>query len=446
MDDQKHSLGAECEQDGHSYTPDESRSRTSSLGVYLTVRSVPDDRLIRKTRREKDDGKAKIVDLMPPNGCSAFEGKDALCDDVKSRSSSYNNDTSIVSSGISVSSYGGLSVNTLGKSFPKLSPIASISSANNSYRVQSCYATYHMLIPPLSASPNDGTSFITCNTASDQSHSHHLPFESMPSSTDAHGYATLRAINRHRVHSMGIQSAVMSDHSSSPSSSCSSSNSGIYNENDIFSNSRSLFSSLNLPAGDMTKASVEFDVPTPDPFVDDDGQIFIGIIIPMTLALLLEPPATAKQPYQHLSRRDSRDGTPVEPASPVYRTHMDVLPPSLSQDDGLELHTDKNCLLCYRGQGIDDEDVHRNHCQYPPHHEAGEESHGRVPSARTSLQPQTLKHIISASSITSTSSAEGGNPADQIVDHSLIRKEVLRFVTNLSGSVAAKAAEQGMLK
>lgn len=35
---------------------------------------------------------------------------------------------------------------------------------------------------------------------------------------------------------------------------------------------------------------------------------------------------------------------------------------------------------------------------------------------------------------------------DQAMSQILIRKEVLRFVTSLSGSVAAKAAEQGLLK
>lgn len=455
VDDRKQSLSAENEQDSNScYSPnqDESRSRTSSLGVYLTVRSVPDERLIRKSRRERDDAKTKIPDFLPPGSGGSFDCKaDAPpYDEVKSRSSSYNNDTSIISSGISVSSYGGLSVHTPGKG-PKLSPIASISSANNSYSIQSCYATYHMLMPSaLSSSPNDGSNFIACSTASD--HSHHQPFETMPSSTDAQGYATLRAINRHRVHSMGIQSsgapsAVLSDRSSSPSSSCSSSNSGIYHENDIFSNNRSLFSSLNLPAGTMTEMTAEMDAPASDPFVDDDAKVFIGIVIPVSLALLLEPPASTKRPYQALDTCQSGDVTPD--ASPDYRTHMDVIPPaSLCRSDGLELHTEKNCLLCYRVQVSDDDGIQYSH-QQDETGDADSESvvgRARLLSTKSVLQPQTLKHIISASSITSTSSAEGMAPADPAVDQLLIRREVLRFVTNLSGSVAAKAAEQGMLK
>jgi len=70
-----------------------------------------------------------------------------------------------------------------------------------------------------------------------------------------------------------------------------------------------------------------------------------------------------------------------------------------------------------------------------------------TPSSKT-LSPKALKTIIS-SSVTSVSSAEGvpvKEVSEPIADQVLIRKEVLRFVTNLSGSVAAKAAEQGMLK
>lgn len=63
------------------------------------------------------------------------------------------------------------------------------------------------------------------------------------------------------------------------------------------------------------------------------------------------------------------------------------------------------------------------------------------------LSPKTLKTIIS-SSVTSCSSAEGVSKevTEPVADQDLIRREVMRFVTNLSGSVAAKAAEQGMLK
>ena len=63
------------------------------------------------------------------------------------------------------------------------------------------------------------------------------------------------------------------------------------------------------------------------------------------------------------------------------------------------------------------------------------------------MSPKTLKTIIS-SSVTSCSSAEGAlkEVTEPVADQVLIRREVMRFVTNLSGSVAAKAAEQGMLK
>ena len=332
---------------------------------------------------------------------------------TKSRCSSYNNESSIVSSsGISTGSFGGHSPHTVVKGCTKLSPIASL---DTSFSINlSSHCESHMLLHP-SGQCNDCESM-----------------ETIPSSSDARGYATLRGsllpVNRKRIVSMGFHAEL------SPTSSTSSCDSHSYDQNDLFSDNRPLISSARLSVLEFESVPSEPKITAPDPEIDS----FVGVVVPANLHLFFESPAKHNTlEYEHLN---------AEPTTPAYRTHMDTLPPhAVVENDGLELHNSSNCLLCYRSTGRDlSKEVVLNP-RLGVSKEGCEQVIDQTNPTKKPLQP--LAEIISAESMTSTSSAEGSSTLNSsVVDHLLIRREVLRLVTNLSGSVAAKAAEQGMLK
>ena len=366
---------------------EDGRSRTSSMGVHLTVRSAPEV-------QEISEGDIKV------NGEAAMI--DQVANQSRSRTSTEYNES--ITSGIS--SYHGSMSGTNIQSTPnpvtkshmtvipvRLSPIPSVSSTTmNSQNnvIQEYFTPTSVVLPLLSPSRNLPThhSFsVTYNTMpactttatsmSSEVSELSQAFEStLPSSTDAHGYATLRAINRHRVHSFGMSPhdhslfSELSTDDVSPTSSPSQSPSHDLGR-DLHPASRAFSSSINLPLGKFTNKTLEIDhdLMETDQFVEHSmtPSSFMGIVVPASLSLLLNPPSSLKPLPSMLSvpistKSDiSLASTPstdtVEKNEKLEASPTDTektIPEELTEKgetqpaNPLELHTSSNCLLCYK--------------------------------------------------------------------------------------------------
>jgi rapamycin-insensitive companion of mTOR len=172
---------------------------------------------------------------------------------------------------------------------------------------------------------------------------------------------------------------------------------------------------------------------------DDAGNVFdeepnyTGLCLPDDLAKIFS--------FEN-EQVDADERRASNKLKPSFKTHLDKISnDSLAVNNGLELHNDLNCLQCVLIRSKTSDTVT----------EKGPSDALKVPHIGEVQRKVSLtKHIeldVPSSSLTSSSSAElgHGRSCDPLSSQILIRREVLRFITNLSGSVAARAAEQGLL-
>ena len=482
-----------------SMNPDDVRSRASSIGVHLTIRSAPDvigdgDNRFNGNREQQSEDvtdEDRMNQATDSRSRSSSNYNEQGSSGIGSRPESFSGTTNNQSNAISI-----IKQRTLGR----LSPIPSVdSSTMNSSGQHPCVTCEPHLSPTKSQALQHHSLTLhplqSCTATSMSSDISVLSqaFEpSLPSPADGHGYQTLRAINRHRVHSFGMSPhdrSLFSELSPHASPTSSTSHSPTHADGDIFGDPKTVFWSLNLPLGRFVDKTLEVDHQSldADVFVGEQPSTpssFMGIVVPASLPLLFNPPVQSRHVPKSSSssaRRSKHEDSlsssleitqsvsPADTEKTIPEEEVTEKGEDTASSNPLELHTSENCLFCYKVFPPDCPNL------YPP----GESclhyvffhyiltlnislvSTGDVnetckmqeievmasSSGSKMLPPKTLKTIIS-SSVTSCSSAEGmlREVIEPVADQLLIRREVMRFVTNLSGSVAAKAAEQGMLK
>ncbi|RWS04250.1 rapamycin-insensitive companion of mTOR-like isoform X1, partial [Dinothrombium tinctorium] len=335
----------------------------------------------------------------------------------KSRSGSFADSTSGVSSCDSTMTAG-----AFGQSyFQKLSPIASMSSISNNTSFSGLKSAIftHCTLPR----KNSGLLF-----GSPTEPDSPVSFDSIPSAIDASGYATLRAIQRKRIESLGM-------HYHSFSSDDPLQNGGV---SDLFnSDMESVTSSRKSLPEDTEQLQENF------PTESSESQKYMGLCLPLTLEFLFIAPSDGFS-------KKLDDESII--ANYEFKTHLEKLPPEvLMFNNGLELHNEFNCLSCCKVSrntpliSIWESEDTANNGQIPP----PDPSMKRSSSKRKLTLSTDVEHV--GSSFTSSSSVEGGGSAtlyeDSVTNHVLRRREILRCVTNLSASVAfcSKASEQGLL-
>ncbi|KAG7156669.1 rapamycin-insensitive companion of mTOR-like [Homarus americanus] len=124
---------------------------------------------------------------------------------------------------------------------------------------------------------------------------------------------------------------------------------------------------------------------------------------------------------------------------------VDKAPGLESEGTGLELHTPQTCLACF---SIAPPSTHSS-----PLHKC--ESNGQVTESLVVESPplQRVKAMseVSEASESSSVNSQGwddlgeGKSGPERVNQTLLRKEILRFITNLLSSIAARSSESGLL-
>ncbi|KAI1280892.1 Rapamycin-insensitive companion of mTOR [Halotydeus destructor] len=248
----------------------------------------------------------------------------------------------------------------------------------------------------------------------------HLPLspsDNIPTTTDAVGYATLRAIQRTRVKSMGFYHPNIVDDDSNDSDN----GSVTGEEHEHLSMSVSFNMSVSRTGFRKQRSESLEESET----ADNEDQCFVGICLPQCLTCIFDFPML--QCTINSNKNDSVDGG--------LKTHLHRLSDDdIVHNDGLDFHTTENCILCTANVSRD-EGLGSNLLTVG--------SEGGTVSRKLSVSQRIKELEVPSSSATSASSLEAATveASSQI----LVRREVLRFITNLSGSVAAKAAEQGLL-
>lgn len=228
------------------------------------------------------------------------------------------------------------------RSHSRLSPIASLSSITSSLGYtnsgpQNVYST----LPRIGQ--NTSIRSPTGNQAP-------VSFESIPTTMDSLGYATLRAIQRRRVQSLGFYHSTDTPNSD-----------GSSDEDEISTGSINLSASLNLPSRQNKLSSSEIVEESSSMSSALEEASFMGLCLPVNLALLFTVPVsswrmslrpgkllTNSNPSQNANDNErEEDDISEAPLTPVYKTHLDKISnDSLAINNGLELHTERNCLLC----------------------------------------------------------------------------------------------------
>ncbi|MPC24652.1 Rapamycin-insensitive companion of mTOR [Portunus trituberculatus] len=198
------------------------------------------------------------------------------------------------------------------------------------------------------------------------------------------------------------------------------------------------------------------------------GQCYIGFALPLDLDLLLYDASMDKNVGQGEAGQTAATNTPGKDRFPAIteselETQSEEDPdkkkagtPKKKTDDaktskmihgnGLELHSPHTCLACYT----------LTPPTPPPTPKAAGEGDGEAPEAEVvvvSPPLQRVKAISEASEASDPSSvnSQGWEDSGEVkygpdrVNQVLFRKEVLRFITNLLSSIAAKSSEAGLL-
>ncbi|RWS26243.1 rapamycin-insensitive companion of mTOR-like isoform X1 [Leptotrombidium deliense] len=313
----------------------------------------------------------------------------------KSRSGSFADSTSGVSSCEST-----LTTGAIGQSyFQKLSPIASLSSISNNLSNTALRSAIfpHSTLPRKSSSTGFGSPTDNGTPVS---------FESIPSAVDASGYATLQAIQRKRVESLGIHYQSFSTEESPQLD-------GLedYFNNDYHSETTSLKSLTLLPESDDPNQSVEVSKSNDNKDIQQtetkkQEPEYMGLCLPLSLDFLFVAPVSYSFVYLSfifILKDDSIfSRTKIDSESDCKTNSAHASLENVLGKVGLELHTDRKCLLC-------------------------------------------CKMVIQISRATKLNTDTSNIQDDSFSNLVLVRKEVLRFVINLGGSIFAKASEQGLL-
>ncbi|XP_069163639.1 rapamycin-insensitive companion of mTOR-like isoform X1 [Procambarus clarkii] len=207
---------------------------------------------------------------------------------------------------------------------------------------------------------------------------------------------------------------------------------------------------------------------------DECGQCYLGFALPLDLDLLLYD-ATSDKKSQHqnggnanmssmsngTSGKDrfpviteseletqSEEKTMKRKTSAVSNGKRKISMDTTGRDGdgtGLELHTPQMCLACFT--------LAPALLQSSPLHKC--EGEGPVTEGMVVESPhlQRVKAISEASEASDSSSVNSqgwddlgeGKSGPERVNQTLIRKEILRFITNLLSSIAAKSSESGLL-
>jgi rapamycin-insensitive companion of mTOR len=365
-----------------SMNHDDSRSRASSSAVNLTMRSMK-------------EVEVHVVGNESVNG-EERSRLDQITTDSRSRSSSCNNESSAYGSlsGTNVQNTPNPVMKLNVSQLPsRLSPIpsvdSSITNSNHNHVIPGCFIPASAMLPLLSPSKNPpshqshfnfnlihSTTRTVPNLSSELSELSQAFESTLPSSTDAHGYATLRAINRHRVPSFGMSPLDHSHFSElSPDESPTSSPSPT-RDGDLSGDSKFFFSSLHFHSGHFIDRTFEIDyeLQESDQLLEESKpKSFMGIVVPTSLQLLFNPPSSIKHPSSLLSvpvmpksdlsyssvsteivekNQDKAENIEVSPTDTEKTIPDDEVgePTDSKADlsDPLELHTSSNCLLCYK--------------------------------------------------------------------------------------------------
>lgn len=370
----------------------DTRSRTSSAGVHLTTTNIPEESELTQAinlpngQKEDADGdstRRKSLELI-----------------LKESSEHRNRKISSEVMGYNPFVLAGGALTSLTTVVPVKSKLTTVTenegtSPISPTQVQACFTSYRLAMPLLS-SPGDFPQ---------------TSLNKLPTSTDASGYATLRAITRHRVHSLSQHPVFSEIEPTSDRGSGSTSPTSIFDS--PFENYPPYFHTVHLPLRKFSDRVQLNEAETPLPedtrgsssslFVSPSSpRCFMGIVIPVSLDLIFQPPPSLHPPDDELltSLMESRLSDDLSTAG---TTILDEL---TDDREPLELHTNQNCLLCYRVCPADyetacsDNDIKKKIMS--------EECISTIKSCPPKLlTPKPLKTIIS-SSVTSSSSLECG--------------------------------------